>query len=367
MNKENFGRVFVILLLILISLLFVAMIRRFLMTILLAAIFSGIATPLYSKLLGVFRGRKALASLCTLLVVLIVVVGPLLVFFGILATQAFQISHAVGPWIQKQIDQPDSLSHLLESIPGLEKLEPYRAQVMTKLGQLVGAIGNFLVGGLSATTKGTVAFFFHFFLLLYSMFFFLMDGRSILDKILYYIPLSPESEARMVDKFVSVTRATLKGTLIIGIVQGGLAGIAFAVAGIQGAVFWGSVMTVLSIIPGIGAALVWVPAVGYLLITGQMVTGVVLAAFCGVVVGTADNFLRPRLVGRDVQMHELLILFSTLGGILLFGVAGFIIGPILAALFVTIWEIYGTVFKDVLPQPPGTDIDSADSESEAEE
>ncbi len=351
MNKGNFTRAYVVLLVIFISALFVEMIRGFLMTLLLAAIFSGISQPLYSRLLRLFQGRGAVASLVTLLVLLVVIVGPLLFFLGILASQAIQISQTVGPWIQTQINQPDKFTELIDEIPALDKLEPYRAQIMTKLGEFAGAAGNFLVGGLSATTRGTVAFFFQFFILLYAMFFFLKDGDRFLDKILYYVPMTDEDERRMVEKFVSVTRATLKGTFIIGIVQGGLAGIGFAVAGIGGAVFWATIMTVLSIIPGIGAALVWVPAVVYLFVTGHVLAAVLLALYCGLIVGTADNFLRPRLVGRDTKMHDLMILLGTLGGIMLFGIAGFIIGPILAALFVTIWEIYGVVFRDYLPQP----------------
>lgn len=350
MKKETFSRAFVVLLVVLITLLFVTMIRGFLMTLLLAAIFSGISQPLYKRLLRLLGGRRALASIMTLLMLLIVIVGPLLFFLGVLASEAFQISQAVGPWIEKQIHQPDKLSRLIDRIPGLDKIEPYRAQIMEKLGQVVGAMGNFLVNGLSATTRGTVSFFFHFFVLLYAMFFFLKDGGRILDKILYYVPLSEKDEARMVDKFVSVSRATLKGTLIIGVVQGALGGIGFAVAGIHGAVFWGTIMTVLSVIPGVGAALVWVPAVVYMVVTGKVVTGIILAVYCGAIVGTADNFLRPRLVGRDTSMGDLMILLGTLGGLVMFGVAGFIIGPILAALFVTIWEIYGVVFRDVLPQ-----------------
>lgn len=348
-DKERVRITFVLLLLVVISSLFVAMIRQFLITILLAAIFSGMSQPLYCRLLALFRGRKVLTSAVTLLILVIVIVGPLLGFLGVLASQALHVSQAVGPWVQKQISEPGKLSQWMEKAPFVESLEPYRDQILTKLGELVGAVGNFLVSGLSATTRGTIAFFFHFFLLLYTMFFFLMDGRKLLDKILYYIPLADEDERRMVDKFVSVSRATLKGTLIIGVVQGGLAGMAFAIAGIQGAVFWGTVMTVLSVIPGIGAAIVWLPAVVYLLVTGKVLTAILLAAFCAGVVGTADNFLRPRLVGRDVQMHELLILFGTLGGVLLFGVVGFVIGPVVAALFVVIWEIYGMVFREVLP------------------
>ena len=101
--------------------------------------------------------------------------------------------------------------------------------------------------------------------------------------------------------------------------------------------------------PGIGTALVWVPAVVYLLVGGHFAVAIALALFCGLVVGTVDNVLRPKLVGNDTQMHELMIFFSTLGGLLMFGFMGFIIGPIIAALFVSLWELYGDEFKDWLP------------------
>ena len=153
----------------------------------------------------------------------------------------------------------------------------------------------------------------------------------------------------MLEKFTSVTRATLKGTAVIGILQGIVAGLAFAVVGIPSAVFWGTIMTILSVIPGIGSALVWGPAAVILAASGHYAKAIGLALFCGLVVGSLDNFLRPRLVGKDTQMHELLILFGTLGGIFMFGAVGIIIGPIVAALFVTVWEIYGVAFKEVLP------------------
>jgi predicted PurR-regulated permease PerM len=133
--------------------------------------------------------------------------------------------------------------------------------------------------------------------------------------------------------------------------------LAFAVVGIQGALFWGTIMAVLSIIPGVGTALVWVPAAIVLGAGGHVMKAVGLAVFCAVVVGAVDNVLRPMLVGKDTQMHELLILFGTLGGIVMFGVVGLIIGPIIAALFVTVWEIYGVVFQDVLPSVGPTSPD----------
>jgi predicted PurR-regulated permease PerM len=153
----------------------------------------------------------------------------------------------------------------------------------------------------------------------------------------------------MVGKFLSVSRATLKGTLIIGIVQGALGGVSFWVAGIEGAVFWATIMAVLSIIPGVGTGLIWVPAVIYLFAAGDTGTAIGLTIWNAAVVGSVDNVLRPWLVGKDTQMPDLLILLGTMGGIVLFGAAGIVIGPVIAALFVTVWEIYGEAFRDVLP------------------
>lgn len=349
MTDDRFRKGFLLLLLAAITFAFLAMIRGFLMTIVVAAIFAGLAHPLNRRLEGLFRGRRVLAALVTMTILLVCVVGPLLTVLGIVASEAIRISEAVTPWVQKQLAEPSLLFGRLQGIPGIERLEPYRNEIYTKAGEAVGRLGQFLFHSLSAGTRGTISFLFQFFILLYAMFFFLLDGRGMLGRFLYYLPLDDEAEQRMVSKFVSVTRATLKGTLLIGIAQGALAGAGFAVAGIQGAVFWGTVMTLLSIVPGIGTALVWAPAVIILMLTGHVLTGALLAAWCGAVVGSIDNVMRPRLVGRDTEMHDLLILFGTLGGIFLFGAIGFMIGPIVAALFVTVWDIYGVVFRDALP------------------
>lgn len=349
MSDDRFRKGFLLLLLAAITIAFLAMIRGFLMTIVVAAIFAGLAYPLHRRLEGLFRGRRIPAALATLAILLVCVVGPLLTVLGIVASEAIRISEAVTPWVQKQLAEPSLLFERLQGIPGIERLEPYRNEIYTKAGEAVGRLGQFLFHSLSAGTRGTISFLFQFFILLYAMFFFLLDGRGMLRRFLYYLPLDDEAEQRMVSKFVSVTRATLKGTLLIGIAQGTLAGVGFAVAGIQGAVFWGTVMTLLSIVPGIGTALVWAPAAIILMLTGHVLSGVALAAWCGAVVGSIDNLMRPRLVGRDTEMHDLLILFGTLGGIFLFGAIGFMIGPIVAALFVTVWDIYGVVFRDALP------------------
>jgi predicted PurR-regulated permease PerM len=350
MTEERFRKAFLILLVVAISAAFVAMIRTFLLTILLAAIFSGVARPLYLRLCHQLGGRRAPASALTLLVLLVVVIAPLTALAGIVTAEALRVAENVRPWIEARIEQPSLLDDTIRRVPYFEYIEPYRDALMTRGAELVGNVGTFLANALSAATRGTVVFFFHFFILLYSMFFFLMDGPRLLRSTMAYVPLGEADKQRMLGKFISVTRATLKGTVLIGITQGVLAGLAFWVVGIDGALFWTTLMIVLSIIPAIGAALVWVPAVVLLIAQGAVWQGVGLALFCGLVVGSIDNVMRPRLVGRDTRMHDLLILFSTLGGIVLFGVTGFIVGPILAALFITVWEMFGVAFRDVLQE-----------------
>ncbi len=353
MDSTRFRNVFLVLLVVAISLLFVTMIKQFLMTILLAAIFSALLQRPFTWLDDRLQGRSGFAAAVTLLIFAIVIVVPVLSVIAIVTSQAVTIGETAVPWLQKQIADPTGLEERFQEMPVLRRLAPYREPILEKAGQLVGTASTMMVRALSAATKGTFAFFFHLGLMLYTMFFFLKDGRMILMKILYYIPMEHDDEIRMLEKFVSVTRATIKGTLIIGLVQGGAAGIALAIAGIGGAAFWTALMVLLSIIPGVGVAIVWVPAVAYLVSQGAYVPAALLAVWCGGVVGMVDNVLRPRLVGQDTKMHDLLILFSTLGGMLLFGVVGFIIGPVIAALFVTVWEIYGTVFRDALPRVRG--------------
>jgi predicted PurR-regulated permease PerM len=261
------------------------------------------------------------------------------------------VTETVRPRLQQLVDQPGEFNRRLLTVPGYRYIAPYREQILTKAGELVGSTSAFLFAALSATTRATAVFVFHFVVLLYTMFFFLIGGPDMLRGVLAYLPLTESDKQRMLEKFVSVTRATLKGTVLIGAAQGLLGGLAFWAVGLDGAIFWGTVMTVLSIIPGIGGALVWVPAALILMATGEVWRGIALAAFCGLVVGSVDNLLRPLLVGRDTQMHELLIFFSTLGGLLLFGAMGFILGPILAALFVTAWEMFGTAFRSALAEP----------------
>lgn len=341
----RFRHGFLIAFVIAISAAFLAMVWTFALTILMAAIFAGLSYPSFQRLQERMGGRAALAAIATLVLLLVLVLAPLLVVLAAGANEALRITQTVGPRLQQFVDEPGTFQGRLRGLPFYEYIAPYRQEILTKTAELVGGASKFLFSALSATTVATAVFIFQFAVFLYTLFFCLTDGPQLLRGMMGYLPLADVDKARMLDKFLSVTRATLKGTILIGAAQGLLGGLAFWFVGIDGPVFWGTVMTVLSIIPGIGGALVWVPAAIIMAITGDIWRAVGLALFCALVVGSIDNLLRPRLVGRDTQMHELMIFFSTLGGLSLFGATGFILGPVLAALFLTAWEMFGVAFR----------------------
>jgi len=352
LEKNNFRKLYVLALVVLVSVLFFNMIGTFLETLLLAAVFSGMAYPLFRLLDSRLGGRRTLSAALTLIIVLLVVVIPLMGLMGVVVAQALKVTELLRPWVEQRVQDGSPEWHLPQWFPMIEYIEPYRDQIITKAGQLAAKLGNLMVGSLSKATQGTVMFFLHLFIMLYAMFFFLLGGPEITRTLFAYAPLSTKNKELIFEKGVSITRATLKGTFIIGALQGILAGLAFGVAGIEGAAFWGTIMGVLSVIPGIGAALVWIPAVIYLLATGQSVAGLGLLAWCGIVVGSVDNILRPKLVGGDTKMPDLLILISTLGGLGMFGASGIIIGPVIAGLFMTVWDIFALAFHDELPDAP---------------
>ena len=342
-------RAVLVLLLTVISALFLWMIAPFLMAIFLAALFAALFTPVYQTILGWVNGRAVLASLLTLLVAVSFVFIPFILIFGAVASQALEVAQNSRPWIQEQMSSSGDLALRLKDLPFYEIIEPYRDTIISRLGELASTMSGWTVNALQSATLGTVSALVTIVIILYTMFFFLMTGDRLLFQILYYLPLQDEEEAKLLGRFMSVTRATLKGTAVIGLLQGCLAGLALWLAGIPTALFWTVVMVLLSVVPGIGTALVWVPASIYLAIRGEYAVAIGVVAFCAVVVGTVDNVVRPKLVGSDTRLHELMIFFSTLGGLLMFGFMGFVIGPIIAALFVTIWELYGHEFRDYLP------------------
>jgi len=349
MKRETVNLTVLLILVVFISFVFLKMIQGFLLALLMAALLAGLMRPVFGRLLGVCRGHRGAASVLTIVLLFFLILVPLGGMATMVTAQAIKVGNSVGPWVSENLTRPDALSQRLQELPFYDSIAPYRDDILKRAAELAATVSSFLVDSLSAVTRGTVRFVFLFFVMLYALYFFLVAGGRLLDLILYYLPLKPDDEARMLAKFTSVSRATIKGTAVIGLIQGTLGGLGFAVAGIDAAAFWGTIMVVLSVVPGVGTGLVWVPAVVILAMGGHWLPVVLLTVYFVVVVGMVDNVLRPRLVGRDTQMPDLLVFLSTLGGLSLFGALGFIIGPIVAALFVTVWEIYGRAFASVLP------------------
>ena len=355
-SAHSFRTAFVLLLVLAVSILFLAVAWPFIRPLFLGAILAGLCRPLYNWINRLVRGRAGLAAILTLLLLFVLVVGPLSAFVGLVVSQALNVSNEAIPWVQQQFGSASAFNvhdWLVTRFPKLAAYVPEEQQILESFGRAAKAAGSFLVSSATQLTTGTAAFLLNFFVMFYAMFFFFRDGKEILEKILYYMPLEHDDEMLLLDRLSSVTRATVRGTLLIGFVQGTLAGLGFWAAGIDGAAFWGTLMAILSIVPGIGSALVWIPGVIYLFITGHSLAATLLLIWCAVAVGTIDNLLRPILVGKDARMPDLLILVGTLGGLYFFGGVGLIVGPIVCGLFLTVWEIYGATFRDILPRVSG--------------
>jgi predicted PurR-regulated permease PerM len=348
-KNSRINKIVLLFLVVTISALFLTMVRQFLMAIFMAGLFSAMVNPIHKWLTVRLRGRETIASVITVLGIVFLVLLPLSFLIGVIAAQAVHVGQSVTPWLESFVKEPSTITGYLEKIPYYDEILPYRDMILTKAGQVVGIISNFLIESLTSMTKMTVNALFNVIIMLYVMFYFLTTGDVLLKKILYYMPLAHHDEERLLHRFTSVAGATMKSTLIIGIIQGGLCGFAFYLADIQGAVFWGSVMAVMSVVPAVGTAIIWFPALIVLALGGDFSGVIILIIICGAVAGNLDNILRPRLVGQDTEMHDLFVLFGTLGGLTMFGILGIIIGPIISALFITIWEIYGDVFQDYLP------------------
>jgi predicted PurR-regulated permease PerM len=322
---KKFRTAFVVILVVAVSALFLAVTWPFLQSLLLGALLAGLCHPLYRWITRLLGGRRSLGAIVTLVILFVVVAGPLSAFLGVVVQQALAVSNQAIPWVQQHFGAASTFNAhdwLVQRFPALADQVPSQEQLAENVGAAAKSIGGFLVVVASRMTATTAAFLLNLFVMVYAMFFFFRDGEKILEKIFYYLPLNDEDEALMLQRFTSITRATVKGTLVICIIQGALGGFAFWVAGIDGAAFWGTIMAILSIVPGIGAAPIVVPAVIYLIVTGQILAGLLLLAWFVAVVGTVDNILRPILVGKDAKMPDLLVLVGTLGGLFLLDRSG---------------------------------------------
>jgi predicted PurR-regulated permease PerM len=341
MRRTTVQYIFFLMFLLLVTLAFVWLIQDFLLLLFWAATLAIVFYPVCRWMQSRLGTRASVAALLTLGVILVAVILPL----GLLGVAVVQEAAT----LYKRLETGDLT--VQEPLQMLERLLAVVTQYLGRLGIETQNLTQSLAGATVTVSRfvGTQALNLGqdvlrlsvmFALMLYLLFFFLRDGPQIVTTILYALPLGNTRARRLFAHFATVSRATLKGTLVVALVQGLLGGILFAIVGINAAVLWGALMALLSLLPALGSALIWVPAAGILLATGHIAKACIVLGAGVLVIGLIDNLLRPLLIGQDTRMPDYLVLVSSLGGLTVFGASGLVIGPILAAMFLAVWDMF---------------------------
>lgn len=345
MNSPELQQKTFLLMLIAVSLAFGWILLPFFGAVFWGAVLAIIFTPFYRRLLILMHQRQNLAALTTLLLCLIMVILPFTLMMATLLREGVAIYQRIQ---SGELNFGAYFQQIMSALPSwmvnfLDRMG------LTNISELKNMLSNGALQGsqLIATEalnmgQNTFAFIISFGIMLYLLFFLLRDGAVLSAKIKQAIPLSTEHKRHLFSKFTTVVRATVKGNIAVAALQGILGGVMFSFLDIQGALLWGFVMAFLSLLPAVGAGLIWAPVAIYFLLTGALWQGVTLIAFGVLVIGMVDNVLRPILVGKDTQLPDYVVLISTLGGMVIFGLNGFVIGPVIAALFISGWDLFSS-------------------------
>jgi predicted PurR-regulated permease PerM len=345
MNSPDLQRTVFLLLLAAVTAAFFWILMPFFGAVLWAIALAILFNPLYKRLLKKMPKRRNLAALATLAICLVIVIIPLAIVTVSLVQEASLVTQRIrtgeinfGRYLQQIIGVlPLWLVNLLDRF-GLGNMEA----MLSRIGQGAAQTGQLIATQALNIGQNAFDFLVSFALMLYMLYFFVRDGAALSKTVREALPMARPHTHLLLNKFTNVIRATIKGNVAVAAVQGALGGLAFWVLGVQGALLWAVMMAFLSLLPAVGAALVWLPVAIYFLATGHVWEGVSLIVFGVVVIGLVDNVLRPILVGKDTQMPDYIVLMSTVGGMALFGVNGFVIGPVVAALFMATWDLFAS-------------------------
>jgi predicted PurR-regulated permease PerM len=323
--------------------------------ILWAVIIALLFHPVYERLLRGVGGRATPAAGLTLLLVLVIVILPLTLLTLLLAREAMGV---YGRLQSGDLDPALYFRGVFGALPGwsrdllrrfgLANFDSLQRELTADLAKASQFIAQ-RAFGLGMDTFDLVV---NLFVTLYLSYFLLRDGAQLRGVVHQALPLPPAQRQTLIDRFTAVIRATVKGGLVVAAVQGTLGGLALWWLDIGGAVLWGAVMGFLSLLPAVGAALVWLPVAVYLLATGSTWSGVILIAYGVLVIGLVDNLLRPLLVGKDAGLPDYVVMTTTLGGIAVFGLNGVILGPVIAAMCVAVWHLV----QDGPAEPGGANV-----------
>lgn len=312
--------------------------------------------PLHHRLLARLDHRRTVAALLTMTVVVAVVIVPVVFLAATLAGEAAGIYERLqsGEWNPAQY-----LRGLFDALPGgvIEVLKRIGwgdfDTVQRRVAYALAQGTQFIATQALGIGQNTFEFVTGLFITLYLAFFLIRDGQELARAARRAVPLAPAHQRELLQKFRTVIRATVKGNLVVAALQGLLGGLAFWVLGVHGALLWGVLMAFLSLLPAVGAALVWLPVALYFFASGALWQGLALTAWGVLVIGLVDNLLRPLLVGKDTRMPDYVVLTTTLGGMVVLGINGFVVGPLIAAMFMALWHIHGTLQDTVRDRTDG--------------
>jgi predicted PurR-regulated permease PerM len=311
-----------------------------------AAVLAIIFNPLQRQLEARLNGRTTQAALITTIVIVLVVFIPLVLIGIAVSQEALNLYERIQNGSVNVQDLMTRIDPIVRELAARVGIDP--ETIGPRLSESVGAAAKLIATRAVVVGQNLLSVVAQTALMLYLLFFFLRDGDKLLATLNYAIPMGTGRQQTLFRRFASVTRATLKGSLLVGLVQGALGGLLFWILGLRAPVFWGVIMAMLSLLPIVGPSIVWGPVAIYLMFTGSMTKGIILVVGGVLVVGTADNVLRPVLVGRETRMPDYMVLLSTLGGLSVFGPAGFVAGPVLAALFLSVWDMFAQEQRGVV-------------------
>ncbi|MCB0629811.1 MAG: AI-2E family transporter [Lewinella sp.] len=343
--KKNTPHLFFLILVLAVTAAFFGLILDFMLAVFWAIVLAILFHSTYRYIGIKLKGRKNLAAGLTLLSILLVVIIPLTVLAITLVNETIQVYQQIQDGDLNVQDRINNLQEQLPVVEGyLERFGIDPVKLRESIGETIASVTQNLAGQAINITQNVFGFIVQFFIMLYILFFFLRDGRRLIHQLVWVLPLGDENERKLLARFASVARATVKGSLIVALVQGTIGGVLFWAVGIPAAVLWGFIMTILSLLP-VGSGVIWLPAAIIMFSQGEIGRGITILIVGALVIGLVDNLLRPRLVGSDTKMPDYLILLSTLGGLSWFGLSGFALGPIIAAFFVTCWAMLGEEFR----------------------
>lgn len=349
-DKKRINQIAILCLLALLIFAMIPIMKIFFVPIILATTFVTLFYPYYNFLLKIFKGNRPVASITCCISLLLCIFIPGYISMHLVVSQIINFYQTVEPSLKNIVEHIASNGFIFDfkSLPFIGEIELPTIDLVKVISESLKTCMSFGSGAINKTSAGVFGFVADIVIMFFTMFYFFIDGDSLIKKIKFLFPIRDDYEDFIFSRFLLTSRATVMGTIVIGLIQGSLGALTLLIFGIKSWLLWGFVMIIFSIIPVVGSWVILIPAGIIQIITGNIWPGIGIILISILIISNIDNLIRPRLVGKEAKLHDLVIFFSSLGGISAFGIMGFIIGPVIAALFISVLDIYSTEFESHL-------------------